>query len=183
MIDSAARVPSSSVRVDASAVHITLARSHGPPAHERWTWYEVAAWSRSPATDKVPAGVRILLRVAPGCTWLPSTAEGYPEFTTVLRLRGVPELQLAELTALADRARHAMVRERLSALSPELREQVEEIFGSVGSDADGRVQLAILTLAEGDLDKVRKLVTQAKEDWREVVASADERGYRDKPRS
>jgi hypothetical protein len=183
MIDSASRPTSSAVRVDASAVYITLGRPHGPPSHERWTWYEVAAWSRSSASEQVPAGVTILLRVAPGCTWLPNTAEGYPEFTTVLRLRGVPELQLAELTALADRARHAMVRERLSAFPPEMREEVELIFGTVAQEADGRVQLAILNLADGDLDKVRELAERARADWRGVVTSADERGYRDKPRA
>jgi hypothetical protein len=181
MIDSAARHPTSAVRVDASAVHITNGRQQGPPAHERWTWYEVAAWARSPATHEAPAGVTILLRVAPGCTWLPGTAEGYPEFTTVLRLRGIPELQFAELTALAERARQAMVRERLSALPPDLREQVEAVLAELGDQEAGRVHLAILNLADGDLDRVRELADRARSDWHEVVMSADERGYRDKP--
>ncbi|HVZ76431.1 MAG TPA: hypothetical protein VG818_00450 [Gemmatimonadaceae bacterium] len=174
------RRPPVAVRGDHDVAHVIVSHRDGPQTRERWPWADVAAWCHSPAGGALPAGLTLLLRSAPGFTWVPESAEGYAAFVDTLRTRGLPELPPERLNALAERARETMVAQALAALPDDVRAAMAAIVA--GASPSARVQLAVLSLAGADVETARQLAEHARRDWRDVVVRADEAGYRALPR-
>jgi hypothetical protein len=148
------------VRFDEAAIEIEV--------QERPVWCNRVAWGELLGVGMEPKGLlgpglNLFIAREPGVVWVALDGSGASALQDELRRRGVPFRPLADLLRELD--------ERLKRQARTLMEQrfpptewpiVQAELDSYTGDNIGRTQVAIVRLAEGQLQKVQELAAQAR---------------------
>lgn len=160
----------------AAAIALDSVLTGHPPSHTERAFATIQMWGMGRPDASLPEGIWLLLNGTPHYDFLPIRAAGSSALAGELRRRGIPELDAADVKAEADRR----------ALR-ELEGEVREVFGaegaSVWSELESEpglrmhnVRAAVVRLSRGNRAKLTELIEHARNDWRDVLASAQDDG-------